>query len=98
MFLAIRFLPLTVAAAAVLALGPRDQTRTRPAVLRNYPVAVHLRFLLEGIRPERRQYFFEADKEGAPFTRDKRAIVHQRAKRELDKRPLGIQFDLYEEQ
>jgi glutamate synthase domain-containing protein 2 len=82
----------------VLALGLRDLTQIRHAILRNYPVAAHLRFLLEGIRPEMRQYFFEGDKDGAPFTRDKRAIVYQRAKRELDKRPFGTLFDVYEEQ
>ena len=43
-----------------------------------------------------RQYFFEADKDGTPFPRDKRAIVYQRAKRELDKRPFGTQYDVYE--
>jgi glutamate synthase domain-containing protein 2 len=45
-----------------------------------------------------RQYFFEGDKDGAPFARDKRAIVYQRAKRDLDKRPFGTQYDVYEEQ
>jgi glutamate synthase domain-containing protein 2 len=65
-------------------------------VLRNYPISAHLRFLLENIRPEMRQYFFEADKDGMPFPRDKRAIVYQRAKRALDKRPFGTQYDVYD--
>ncbi len=55
-----------------------------------------MRFILEEIRPELRQYFFEADKDGAPFPRDKRAIVYQRAKKELDKRPFGTMYDVYE--
>jgi hypothetical protein len=59
------------------ALGIRDLTQTKHAILRNYPIAAHLRFLLENIRPEMRQYFFEADKDGSPFPRDKRAIVYQ---------------------
>ena len=89
--------------AALLCLGSvltglHDLRQTRHAVLRNYPVAAHLRFLLESIRPEMRQYFFEGDKDGSPFPRDKRAIVYQRAKRELDKRPFGTQFDVYQEQ
>lgn len=50
-----------------------------------------MRFLLEGVRPEIRQYFLESDKDGTPFSRDKRAIVYQRAKRDLDKRPFGSQ-------
>ncbi|OYX01340.1 MAG: hypothetical protein B7Z15_19680, partial [Rhizobiales bacterium 32-66-8] len=79
-------------------VGLHDLRQTRHAVLRNYPVAAHLRFFLESIRPEMRQYFFEGDKDGTPFPRDKRAIVYQRAKKDLDKRPFGTQFDVYEEQ
>ena len=82
---------------ALTAVGIRDLTQTRHAILRNYPIAAHLRFLLEKVRPEIRQYFFEADKEGAPFPRDKRAIVYQRAKGVLDKRPFGTQYDVYAE-
>ena len=89
---------LAMMMGAVFATGLHDLTQTRHAILRNYPVAAHLRFLLEKIRPEMRQYFFEGDKDGAPFPRDKRAIVYQRAKRELDKRPFGTMFDVYQEQ
>ena len=54
-------------------LGTRDLIQTRHAVLRNYPITAHLRFLLEEIRPELRQYFFESEKDGSPFSRDQRA-------------------------
>jgi glutamate synthase domain-containing protein 2 len=89
---------LAIALAAVVALGLHDLFQTRHAILRNYPIAAHLRFLLEGIRPEMRQYFFEGDKDGAPFARDKRAIVYQRAKKALDKRPFGTQLDVYQDE
>ncbi len=92
------FLALAMLMAALVAVGLHDLTQTRHAILRNYPIAAHLRFLLEKIRPEIRQYFFEGDKDGAPFPRDKRAIVYQRAKKDLDKRPFGTQFDVYQEQ
>jgi glutamate synthase domain-containing protein 2 len=59
-------------------------------------IAAHIRFLLENIRPEMRQYFFESDKDGAPFPRDKRAIVYQRAKHVLDKRPFGTEYNVDE--
>jgi glutamate synthase domain-containing protein 2 len=85
-----------VVSAALSALGLRDISQTKHAILRNYPIAAHLRFLLETIRPEVRQYFFEADTDGTPFPRDKRAIVYQRAKKELDKRPFGTQHNVYE--
>lgn len=82
---------------ALSVLGFHDLVQTRHAVLRNYPVAAHLRFLLEEMRPEMRQYFFEDEKNGMPFSRDKRAVVYQRAKHVLDKRPFGTQYDVYAE-
>ena len=81
--------------AALAAIGTFDLIQTRHAVLRNYPLTAHIRFILEEIRPEIRQYFLESEKDGTPFSRDKRGIVYQRAKRVLDKRPFGTQYDVY---
>src|SRR5450830_533537 len=78
-------------------LGIRDLLQSDHAVLRNYPISAHLRFLLEEIRPEMRQYFFESEKDGMPFSRDTRAVVYQRAKMVLDKRPFGTQENVYSE-
>lgn len=80
---------------ALTALGVRDLMQKGHAVLRNYPISAHIRFLLEEIRPEMRQYFFESEKDGMPFSRDIRAVVYQRAKMQLDKRPFGTQEDVY---
>jgi glutamate synthase domain-containing protein 2 len=76
-------------------LGIRDLLQQNHAILRNYPIAAHMRFLLEEIRPEMRQYFFESEKDGMPFSRDIRAVIYQRAKMVLDKRPFGTQEDVY---
>ena len=78
-------------------LGLRDVVQTDHSILRNYPISAHLRFLFENVRPELRQYFFENEKDGRPFSRDKRAIVYQRAKMNIDKRPFGTEYDVYEE-
>lgn len=78
-------------------VGLYDYFQTQHAVLRNYPVAAHLRFIFEAIRPEMRQYFFEDEKDGMPFPRDRRAIVYQRAKSTLDVRPFGTNYDVYAE-
>ncbi len=78
-------------------LGVRDVLQKPHAVLRNYPISAHIRFLLEEIRPEMRQYFFESEKDGMPFSRDIRAVIYQRAKMVLDKRPFGTQEDVYKE-
>jgi len=86
--LALLFLALTL-------VGVRDTRQARHAVLRNYPVIGHLRFLLEYIRPEMRQYFIEGDNEAAPFSRQQRSLVYQRAKGDSDKRPFGTQMDVH---
>jgi len=85
----------TLVFAALTALGIRDLTQQSHAVLRNYPISAHIRFLLEEIRPEMRQYFFESEKDGMPFSRDTRAVIYQRAKMVLDKRPFGTQENIY---
>ncbi|WP_244594527.1 FMN-binding glutamate synthase family protein [Methylosinus sporium] len=90
------FLPALVFGVLV-ALGAHDLYQRKHAILRSYPISAHLRFLLENVRPELRQYFFEDNKDGRPFSRDKRAIVYQRAKMDMDKRPFGTEIDVYEE-
>jgi glutamate synthase domain-containing protein 2 len=85
---------LAVVFLALVVVGMRDLVQRRHAVLRNYPVIGHLRFLLEFIRPEMRQYFIESDSEAAPFSRQQRSLVYQRAKGDSDKRPFGTQLDV----
>ena len=80
---------------ALFVVGVFDMVQTRRSVLRNYPVIGHLRFMLEFIRPEMRQYFLESDTEATPFSRSQRSLVYQRAKGEQDKRPFGTQLDVH---
>ncbi len=97
-FLGFRTLLIEIPLVVFISLavvGTVDVLQKRHAVLRNYPLSAHIRFILEEVRPEIRQYFLESEKDGTPFSRDKRAIVYQRAKRALDKRPFGTQNDVY---
>ncbi|MGZ5194689.1 MAG: FMN-binding glutamate synthase family protein [Ramlibacter sp.] len=80
--------------AALVLVGVRDLRQSRHAILRNYPVIGHLRFLFEYVRPELRQYFIESDTEAAPFSRAQRSLVYQRAKGAPDNRPFGTQLDV----
>ena len=75
-------------------VGVYDLKQTRHAILRNYPIIGHLRFLFEFIRPEIRQYFIESDSEAAPFSRAQRSLVYQRAKSEPDNQPFGTHLDV----
>ncbi|AGT07933.1 FMN-binding glutamate synthase family protein [Paracoccus aminophilus] len=87
---------LAVLALALSALGVYDLIQSRHAVLRNYPVIGHMRFLLESIRPEIRQYLIESDSEELPFSREARSLVYQRAKGAEDKKPFGTSEKVYE--
>lgn len=52
-----------------------DRKQTQHAVLRNFPLLGRLRYLLEHIGPELRQYLFDADLVGKPFSRDEYGTV-----------------------
>ncbi|UOR07384.1 FMN-binding glutamate synthase family protein [Hymenobacter aerilatus] len=84
---------------ALLLLGPLlllygQQVRQREhTLLRNYPLLGTLRYLLESIRPDLRQYFFESDLDGKPFNRRQRSIVYQRAKDVRETVPFGMLAD-----
>jgi len=77
-------------------LGTWDVLQWQHSVLRNYPIVSHLRFVFEGLRPELRQYFFESNLSGAPFNREQRSLVYQRAKDTEDKLPFGTELDIYD--
>ena len=87
--------PLAIVFLAIFGVGVYDILQSKRSVLRNYPLIGHLRYMLEFIRPEMRQYFLESDSEATPFSRSQRSLVYQRAKGEPDKRPFGTQLDVH---
>ncbi|WP_205470909.1 FMN-binding glutamate synthase family protein [Nocardioides sp. SYSU D00038] len=87
---------LVVAVLALLLLvAVHDLVQTKHAILRNYPVLGHLRFLLEDIRPELQQYFIERNFDGRPYDRNTRTAIYARAKGEREEHPFGTERDLY---
>ena len=78
---------------ALSLVGLYDLQQQHHAILRNYPIIGHLRFMLETIRPEIRQYFLESETEATPFSRAQRTLIYARAKGQSDKRPFGTQLD-----
>lgn len=86
--------PLTVLTAVLSMLGIIDLFQTRHAVRRNYPVLGRIRYMVESIRPEIRQYLLEGDNEQSPFSRVQRSLVYARAKNEPADRPFGTQKDV----
>lgn len=79
---------------AYWALGLRDMRQKDHTLLRNFPVLGHMRFLLESLRPEIRQYFIEADDDSRPFSRAQRSVAYSRAKQMDDTQSFGTRRDL----
>ncbi len=89
--------PVALAAGILTLIGLGDLMQSQHAVLRNYPVLGHVRYLVEAIRPEIRQYLLEADDDRLPFSRAQRSLVYQRAKNEGGDMPFGTLMDVYRE-
>ena len=83
--------------AALTALGVYDLIQGRHAILRNYPIIGHLRFLLEALRPEMQQYFIERDTDGTPYPRASRSVIYERAKLQNEEVAFGTELDVNEE-
>ena len=88
---------LLIGCLLLLVLGTHDALQRKRSILRSYPIIGHIRFALELVRPEIRQYFLEADNETTPFSRAQRSLVYQRAKGDPDKRPFGTLLDVHAE-
>jgi glutamate synthase domain-containing protein 2 len=76
-------------------LGLWDLFASRSTVSRNYPILARMRYFLESIGPQIRQYFIEADIEERPFSREQRDLVYQRATDTLDLKPFGTLSAVY---
>jgi glutamate synthase domain-containing protein 2 len=63
------------AVAALAAVAGYDLLQRRRAVLRNFPLVGHLRYLLEAFGPELRQYIVTSNNEERPFSRDQRRWI-----------------------
>jgi len=56
--------------ATIIYLYCFDSKQKQHAILRNFPILGKVRYLLEKIGPEMRQYLFEHDMAGKPFSRE----------------------------
>ncbi|MFN3996437.1 FMN-binding glutamate synthase family protein [Algoriphagus sp.] len=79
------------------ALGIYDSFQTKHAILRNFPVVGHFRYILESFTSEIQQYFIESNTDGRPFNRNLRSLVYRRAKGLNDTLPFGTQKDINDE-
>jgi len=71
-----------------------DLVQTRHAILRNFPIIGHFRYLLEAVGPELRQYIVTSNNEERPFSRDQRSWVYASAKKQNNYQGFGTDNDL----
>ncbi len=89
-FLLLLFIPLIL-------MGLYDMYQSKKTIRKNFPLLGRMRYLLESLGPEMRQYFIETDTDGKPFNRLQRSLVYQRSKKETDSMPFGTQLDVYQD-
>lgn len=95
-FFAPVFLWNLVVTGPLIVLGLLDAAQETQTIRRNFPLLGRIRYLFEMIRPEIQQYFIETNTDGAPFSREQRSVIYQRAKKTLDTLPFGTQRNVYE--
>jgi glutamate synthase domain-containing protein 2 len=77
-------------------MGLFDMYQSKHTIRRNFPLLGRMRYLLEELGPEMRQYFIETDTDGKPFDRLQRSMVYQRSKKETSPNLLATQLDVYQ--
>ena len=88
--------PITLVTGVLSLIGIVDLLQSPHAVRRNYPILGNIRYLVETIRPEIRQYLLESDSDALPFSRAQRSLVYSRAKNETADPPFGTLIDVYQ--
>ena len=78
----------------LVALVVYDVLQTKRAIIRNFPIIGHFRYILESVGPELRQYIVTSNDEELPFSRDQRRWVYASAKQQNDYAGFGTDNDL----
>jgi glutamate synthase domain-containing protein 2 len=86
----------SAAGAAVGGLVAHDLLQRDHAIVRNFPLVGHLRYVLEAFGPELRQYIVTSNDEERPFSRDQRRWVYASAKREINTFGFGTDNEVEE--
>ena len=71
-----------------------DVLQTKHAILRNFPIIGHFRYILESVGPELRQYIVTDNDEERPFSRDQRRWVYASSKKQNNYFGFGTDNDL----
>ena len=73
-----------------------DIIQKEHAILRNFPIVGHFRYILESIGPGIRQYWVSNDKEEMPFSRAERSWIYSTSKKQKSTFGFGTTEQPYE--
>ncbi len=71
-----------------------DLIQRKHAIIRNFPVIGHFRYILEAVGPEIRQYIVTGNDEEMPFSRDQRSWVYASSKNQNNYFGFGSDNDM----
>lgn len=80
-------------AAALAGIAVQDLLQKEHALRHNFPVIARMRYLLESVGPELRQYIITGNDAERPFSRDQRRWVYTSAKKENNYFAFGTDND-----
>ncbi len=89
------YILLTIASAITLLAIYDAFIQKKHSLMRAFPIIARLRWVFEEEREKIQQYFIEDDLNGKPINREKRSIVYQRSKEEIETVPFGTQHNVY---
>jgi hypothetical protein len=69
---------IVLAVFVVAVVVAHDLTQRKHAILRNFPIIGHFRYLFEAVGPELRQYIVTSNTEERPFSREPGSTRHPR--------------------
>ena len=90
---ALTIIGLSILAFLVLVFISDVFINKKHTILRNFPVVGHIRYFLESIGPELRQYLVAQNREEQPFNRVERSYVYASAKKQNNMQGFGSDAD-----
>jgi glutamate synthase domain-containing protein 2 len=78
----------------LLIIAIKDIFQKKRTIQHNFPVVGHLRYILESIGPEIRQYFVANNREELPFNRRQRSWIYASSKKENNFQGFGTDQDM----
>jgi glutamate synthase domain-containing protein 2 len=78
----------------VIVVVIHDLTQRKHAILRNFPIIGHFRYIFEAVGPELRQYIVTSNTEERPFSREQRRWIYASSKNENNYFGFGTDNDL----